>query len=205
MGMMLCAASLLFAGCRSEPQVSPEGAAVKAETAGAASDARGVAEKSLGKQAEILAQGDLALNGLEQVLVVNRFSPGAADGVKSAAVFVVRAAVLQRDGGRWSEVLLCDEHLKNPYGYLGRSPAGRVNGWRLEFMQDAKVGMKMKFTPAENVNRTNGNTEQDSEQIYPTFDVRWNKNAKRYQAFDQSHERYLSEIPSLETPQSILR
>jgi hypothetical protein len=72
-------------------------------------------------------------------------------------------------------------------------------------MQDAKVGMKMKFTPAENVNGTNGNTEQDSEQIYPTFEVRWNNNAKRYQAFDQSHERYLSEIPSLETPQSILR
>ncbi len=29
--------------------------------------------------------------------------------------------------------------------------------------------------------------------------------AKRYQSFDQSHERYLSEVPSLETPQSILK
>jgi hypothetical protein len=128
-GVVFCAASLLFAGCRSEPQVSRDVPAAMPETTDAASDARGVAEKSLGKQAEILAQGNLALNGLEQVLVVNRFSPGTTDGSKSSKVFVVRAAVLQREGGRWSEVLLCDEHLKNPYGYLGRSPAGRVNGW----------------------------------------------------------------------------
>ena len=120
-------------------------------------------------------------------------------------IFVTRAAILEKNGGKWSEVLLCDEHLKNPNGYLGGSPAARVAGWRLEYSQDAKEGLEMKFTPADRFDAVNVNTDESSGQNKPTFDVRWNKNAKRYQSFDQSHERYLSEVPSLETPQSILK
>jgi hypothetical protein len=63
----------------------------------------------------------------------------------------------------------------------------------------------MKFTPAQGLDAANVNADQSSEPKVPTFDVRWNKNAKRYQSFDQSHERYLSEVPTLETPQSILK
>ena len=106
--------------------------------------------------------------------------------------------------GKWSEILLCDEHLKNPNGYLGGSSAGRASGWRLEYTQDAKEGLEMKFTPAESFELARTRIKVPSER-HPTFDVRWNKNAKRYQSFDQSHERYLSEVPSLETPQSILK
>jgi hypothetical protein len=100
---------------------------------------------------------------------------------------------------------LCDEHLKNPNGYLGGSPAGRITGWRLEYGQDATDGLEMKFTPAERIDAVNGNANQNSGQKYPTFNVRWNKSARRYQSFDQSQERFLSEVPSLETPQSILK
>jgi hypothetical protein len=197
-----------LAGCHTAQPPAPAEVKAATERADVSDEARGVAEAALGKQAEILAQGDLAQDGREQLLVVNRSSAGAAAGAGGAnpsAIFVTRAAILEQNGGKWSEVLLCDEHLKNPNGYLGRSPVARINGWRLEYRQDAKEGLAMKFTPAERFDAVNVNAGQSSEAKYPTFDVRWNKNAKRYQSFDQSHERYLSEVPSLETPQSILK
>ena len=199
--------ALSLAGCHSAQQPSPADVKASAERADVADETRGVAESALGKQAEILAQGNLALNGREQLLVVNRASKqvASAEGGASPPIFVTRAAVLEQMDGRWSEVLLCDEHLKNPSGYLGGSPAGRVTGWRLEYTQDAKEGLEMKFTPAERLDPASASADRSSEQKFPAFDVRWNKNAKRYQSFDQSHERYLSEVPSLETPQSILK
>ncbi|HXP79679.1 MAG TPA: hypothetical protein VN976_07215 [Verrucomicrobiae bacterium] len=199
--------ALSLAGCRSAKQPAPADVKEAAERADITEEARGVAEAALGKQAEILARGDLALNGNEQLLVVNRVSKQAASGVggENPPIFVTRAAVLEQMGGKWSEVLLCDEHLKNPNGYLGGSPVGRINDWKLEFSQDAKVGLEMKFSPADIFDAINVHTGERIGLKNATFDVRWNKNAKRYQSFDQSHERYLSEVPSLETPQSILK
>jgi hypothetical protein len=201
-----------LAGCRMAPQPSAAEAGKVAEDAheaAARDEAHEVAEASLGKQAEVLAHGDLALTGREQVLVVNRMSAaGAAGGAPTAnppAILVRRAAVLEKDGGKWSQVLLCDEYLKNPNGYLGRSASGRVSGWRLEYRQDAQQGLRMKFTPAENARADSQNADEDSGETRASFDVRWNKSAKRYQSFDQSHERYLSEVPSLGIPQSILK
>jgi hypothetical protein len=206
--MLLWIMVLALAGCHSPQQPGPAEVKTAAERSDVADEARGVAEAALGKQAEILARGNLALNGREQLLVVNRVSKETASGgggANSSPVFVTRAAILEQNDGKWSEVLLCDEHLKNPSGYLGGSPAGRVTGWRLEYTQDAEEGLEMKFTPAERFNAVDPNVEQSSEKKFPAFDVRWNRNAKRYQSFDQSHERYLSEVPSLETPQSTLR
>jgi hypothetical protein len=200
--------ALSLAGCHMARQTAPREDKAAGEAADVADEARRVAEAALGKQAEILAQGNLALNGREQLLVVNRLPKGAARGERVAnpsAIFVTRAAILEQNDGKWSEVLLCDEHLKNPNGYLGATPAARVTGWRLEFSQDAKEGLELKFTPAERFDAVNVNADQRSERNNATFDIRWNKNAKRYQSFDQSHERYLSEVPSLETPQSTLR
>jgi hypothetical protein len=82
---------------------------------------------------------------------------------------------------------------------------GRTNDWQLEFSQDAKDGLEMKFSPADPSDALNSQTGEPVGLIHGKFEVRWNKNAKRYQSFDQSHERYLSEVPSLETPQSILK
>jgi len=200
--------ALALAGCQSAKQQASADVKMDANRADATEEARRVAEASLGKQAEVLAHGNLAQNGREQVLVVNRFSAGAGPnggGANSSAIFVTRAAILEKDGGKWSQVLLCDEHLKNPNGYLGGSPAARTNGWRLEFGQDAREGLKMKFTPVDRFDADSGKADQSSTQEHPTFDVRWNSNAKRYQSFDQSHERYLSEVPSLETPESTLK
>jgi hypothetical protein len=207
-GMLPWIMALCLAGCQTAQQSATVDVKAPAEAADVADEAKRIAETALGKQADILAQGNLALNGLEQVLVVNRFSAGAAEikgGANPSAIFVTRAAVLEQNGGKWSEVLLCDEHLKNPNGYLGGSPTARVSGWRLEYSQDAKEGLEMRFTPAERFDAVNVNADQNSEPKYPTFDVRWNKNAKRYQSFDQSHERYLSEVPALGIPQSILK
>ncbi len=120
-------------------------------------------------------------------------------------IFFTRAAILEQNDGKWSEVLLCDEHLKNPMGYLGGTPATRVTGWRLEYTQDPKEGLEIKFSPAGGFDAAHGNSGRSSEQKHPIFEVRWNKNVKRYQSFDQSHERYLSEVPSLETPESTLK
>lgn len=205
---LICVMTFVLAGCNSVQPEAPANAKPATGVAAAADEARQVAEASLGRQAEVLAHGDLARNGLEQVLAVNRFSKGApaVEGSKDAStIFVTRAAVLEKVGGKWSQVLLCDEQLKNPKGYLTGSRPGLVNGWRLEYRRDAKDGLEMKFTPAEGSDPANANTDRSSEQQFPSFDVRWNKNAKRYQSFDQSQERYLSEIPSLETPQSILK
>jgi hypothetical protein len=207
-GMLSWIAPLGLAGCQPAQQAAPAEAAVDHQRADAVDEARGVAEASLGKQTEVLAYGNLALNGREQLLVVNRFSSGNVARPASpngSPILVTRAAILENNGGKWSQVLLCDEHLKNPNGYLGGSPAGRIAGWRLEFSQDAADGLEMKFTPAERLDGVNVNADQGSEPQVPSLDVRWNKIAKRYQSFDQSHERYLSELPSLETPQSILK
>jgi hypothetical protein len=200
--------ALSLTGCHSAEQSTAANNKAAAESADVSDELRSVAEATLGKQAEVLAHGNLAENGREQVLVANRFTgrtEASAGGAIPSAIFVTRAAVLEQNGGKWTEVLLCDEHLKNPMGYLGGSTAARANGWRLEFRQDEREGLEMKFTSSQRLSAVDVNADQNSEQKYRTFDVRWNKNAKRYQSFDQSHERYLSEVPSLETPESTLK
>lgn len=207
-GMLSWWLALGLAGCHSAQQSAPAETTADLARADGMDEARRVAEASLGKQAEVIAHGNLALNGREQVLAVNRVSAGTAasmEGASPTTIFVTRAAVLEKSDGKWSQVLLCDEHLKNQNGYLGGSPKERSAGWRLEYRQDARDGLEMKFTAAEKPDASDGNAKQSSEQKDPAFIVRWNKNAKRYQTFDQSQERFLSEVPSLDIPQSILK
>ena len=194
------AAALLLAGCNSGQPASPTGGREKFDPLAETPEAQRVAEQALGKNAEILDRGDLAGNGTDQLLVVNRAggrlsATGSGLGSQSA-ILITRAAVLENSEGKWSEVLLCDEHLKNPRGYLGGSSAARETGWRLEYAKDPKQGLEMKFTPV--------NASVD-EAAGKTIFVRWNAGAKRYQSLDPSHERYLSEAPTLETPESVLR
>jgi hypothetical protein len=198
--------AVLLAGCGLARPTESASATSTNDADRPADDAQRVAETALGKQAEILAHGNLVRNELEQVLAINRFSgvPRGSSGLgDSAPIFITRAAILQNMNGRWSEVLRCDEHLKNPNGYLGGSPSARVTSWRLEFDPDTKLGLELKFTPA---NSDAG--EQDAGTGEPagrSIVVRWNTRAKRYQSLDASKERYLSELPTLETPNSVLR
>lgn len=193
-------------GCGPAPQPRNADETEKPEAPRITDDASAAAEAALGKQAEVLAHGNLARNGLEQLLVVNRFAAASkADaGSKDAeSAYITRATILEKRGSQWTEILRCDERLKNPIGYLGGTPSGRVNGWRLEIKPDTAQGLEMKFTPAsfEAGGQDSGTGEPGGQPVV----VRWNKDAKRYQSLNASHERYLSEAPSLETPHSTLR
>ncbi len=188
------AVALLFTGCAAKTEKTP--ASEPATSGGApavAPELQNVAESVLGKAAQVIAQGDLAGNGLEQIVVINRygqFGPNAGSTIPDEFL-VTRAAILEKSGERWTEVLRCDERLKNPQGYLGGSPAGSVTGWKLKVRTDAQRGLELEFAPADATSR-------------PVV-VRWNTKTKRYQSLDRSKERFLGEAPPAGTPQSILR
>lgn len=197
--------AFFLVGCQSAQQTTPAEAAAPPTAPAAVPESQRVAEAVLGKQAEVVARGDLAGNGSEQLLVVNRFEKGSRGDVvpgNLSAMFVTRAVIVEKDDGKWAEVLRCDEHLKNPSGYLAGSPAAPVTGWRLEFTPVTEQGLELRFTPAgAGKQRATGEPEVGGRSIT----VRWNTKAKRYQTLDQSHRGYLGEVPTLETPQSILR
>jgi hypothetical protein len=203
-GLLAGLTALGMIGCQSSEQT----ATAADDAASPPTEERSVAQASLGSQAEILAQGDLAITGREQLLVVNRLMPSGQAGksvTKTAPVVITRATVLEKNDGKWTEILRCDEHLKNTNGYLGGVTRARISSWRLEYDQDAKAGLDLKFSPAEDSSPADRKSSESSPQPNAAFDVRWNKNTKRYMSFDQSHERYLTELPLLETPESSLR
>jgi len=80
---------------------------------------------------------------------------------------------------------------------------GRAAGWRLIYDADSKQGLEMRFTPAD-VGANQYGTG-DTDRAARALVVRWNIKVKRYQSFDQSQERYLNEVPTLETPESFLK
>jgi hypothetical protein len=200
--------ALCLAGCQTAPPQPSAADHIATANDKLAQEAHDIAEASLGKQAEVLAQGDLALNGREQLLVVNRVAsadPANERNSNTSPVFVRRAAVLEKNNGNWSQIFLCDEHLKNTNGYLGGLPRARIEGWQLAFSQSAMRGLEMSFTPANRLGLENTSAADAPDENKSTFIVRWNKNLKRYQSFDKSHERYLGEVPSLEAPESVLK
>ncbi len=90
-----------------------------------------MAEQVLGSDAVVLASGNLAGSGQTQALVVNRSAvkQGAASGA-----LISRAAVLEQHGAKWNELLLCDEYLKNPKGFLVGTPMAPTTAWQLQFV-----------------------------------------------------------------------
>jgi hypothetical protein len=157
-------------------------------------DIQKAAERSLGSETEVLLYGDLAKNGEQEVLAINRMKQNPKGGAPGTVV--TRAVILQKDaGGAWKEVLRCDEHLENPKGYLGNIPLAPVNGWRLQYEQDAQKGLQLYFTPV---------ADPKGARALP-IEVRWNTKVKRYQSLDRNFENFLGELPSLETPESQIR
>jgi hypothetical protein len=203
-GAAICLVCFGLLGCESAQQKAAKEQAAD-DAAYLEAESQSVATNTLGRESEVLLRGDLALNGHDQILIVNRFRNSAADG-KSASgpILVTRAALLEKLEGRWSEILRCDEHLKNPNGYLRGYPRSAVSGWRLEYTRDPNAGIEMKFTPSEALAAASA-ASADEGTGNAALDVRWNKDTKRYQSFDRSHERYLNELPTLETPESYLR
>jgi hypothetical protein len=156
-------------------------------------DVQKAAEKALGSETEVLLYGDLAKNGSQQALAINRMKTNPQGGAPGTVI--TRAVILQNDGGTWKEVLRCDEHLENPKGYLGNIPLAPVNGWRLQYEQNEEKGLQLYFTPV---------ADPKGARALP-IEVRWNAKVKRYQSLDRNFENFLGELPSLETPESQIR
>ena len=82
--------------------------------------------------------------------------------------------MLENDGKQWKEILLCDEHLKNPNGFLGGTPTAGISQWRLQYEKNPTKGLLLFFTPYK----------QGPRCAHQTIEVRWNPEVKRYQAMD---------------------
>jgi hypothetical protein len=150
-----------------------------------------IAESALGKGGEVFATGDFANNGHQQAIVMNRL---ASTKNQIPGVLFSRAAIVQKDGRDWTEVLRCDEYLKNSAGYLSAVPAA---GWRLEFPTLSGGSRTFKFTPLQAYG-----ADPAANAPAPAIDVRWNPGVRRYQVFAGVFQ---TEIRMLETPASVLR
>lgn len=149
-------------------------------------DVDNVAQKLFGVDAEVVSYGDLAKNGKQEALIISRVK--ITPETMTPGLLVTRAAVIEKDGDSWSEVFLCDEHLKNPKGFLGGQPVVAIGGWRLQKEMDAKTGLAMYFTPLQ----------KPSGGYIQTYEVRWNPEVKRYQTLDRNFQNFLNELPTLE-------
>ena len=176
------AVSALIAGggCRTTEKAAPIEASATPAPAAVPAEIQAMAEAALGAGAEVLAFGDLAHNGRLQALAASRIGKGQEQGTAGpgAAVSVTRAVVLEQEGGRWMEVLRCDEYLKNPRGFLEGTPRTPVTGWELRIdrrdkQQDPEDAVRdFYFTPMQSGKPTN----------QETVAVRWNRAVGRYQS-----------------------
>ena len=197
MCLMLALAGILLDGCSSEspkPAASTSPAPEKKPAEPAIPEEyQQTAATMLGRDAEVLLFGDLAKAGTEQVLAAN-VVPNTPKSVVAGTV-VRRAVIAEKVGGKWSEVLRADEHLKNGKGFLGLTPLQDVNGWKLQYEQSPEKGLTLYFTPVA----------KDSNARTLPIAVSWNPKAKRYQSMDPSYQHYLPEAATLENPRSSLR
>jgi hypothetical protein len=147
-------------------------------------DIQNAAQSALGSEAEVLAYGDLAHDGKQEALVVNVLHKAGQGPV--TGTLLTRAVIIENDGGKWKEILLCDEHLKNPNGFLGAAPIAAIPAWRLQFDQDPQHGLLLFFIPYD-----------PSPTAHPmTVQVRWNEKNDRYQTY--TNEGFVGEAQNLE-------
>jgi hypothetical protein len=192
--IMLLMTSTLLMGCGSDPAPkSEEPVAAKPAELAVAPELQSAADALLGTEAKVLASGDLAKNGKQQVLVANVVPKTPKDNI--TGTIVTRAVIAQNENGQWSEVFRGDEHLKNAKGYLGMTPIEPVSGWRLQFEQDPQKGLTLYLTPVKGM---------DDKHVLPIA-VRWNPKTQRYQSLDRTYEHFLSESPSLSNTRSQLK
>jgi hypothetical protein len=151
------------------------------------------AKALLGSSAQVLVFGDLAKTGKQQFLAAN-VVPNTPQS-KVAGLVVTRAVIAENQDGKWTEVLHCDEHLKNMNGYLAGTPLSPVTGWKLQFEQSAMLGLQLYFTPVQT----------SAESHVAAIGVRWNPKAKRYQSLDRNYEHFLGEAAAIENVRSQLR
>lgn len=195
--LLFCLSLLLVAvvlgGCGTEaPKPAAEAEAKPAEPV-VPDEIQSAADSLLGKETQVLLFGDLAKNGKQEFLAANVVPKTPTNNLPGT--IVTRAVVAENSDGKWSEVLRCDEHLKNQKGYLGLTPLTSVTGWRLQYEQSDDKGLSLYFTPLKGVTDSH---------VLP-IGVRWNPQTKRYQSLDRTYEHFLLESPSIESARSRLR
>jgi hypothetical protein len=156
-------------------------------------EVQGAAEKLLGSETQVLVFGDLAKTGRQQFLAANIVPKTPTNN--ALGTIVTRAVIAENDNGKWTELLRCDEYLKNEKGYLGLTPLNGISGWRIQYEQDQEKGLQIYFTPLK---------VSGSAHVLP-IGVRWNPATKRYQSLDRTYEHFLLEASSLENARSMLR
>ena len=181
-----------LAGCSQDAPPAPAADAKPAAPA-VPEDVQDAADALLGKETTVLLFGDLAKNGKQQFLAANVVPKSTKNNLPGT--IVTRAVVGENVDGKWTEILRCDEHLKNEKGFLAGTPIGGVTGWRLAFEQDPEKGLALYFTPLKGAVDTH---------TLP-IGIRWNSKTKRYQSLDRSYENFLNESPALSTARSNLR
>jgi len=185
--------SILLGGCGADaPKPAPQADTKPVEPA-IPEDIQAAAKALLGSESQVLAFGDLAKNGKQQFLAANVVPKTPSNNLPGT--IVTRVVVAENDDGKWVEVLRCDEHLKNPKGYLGLTPLLPVTDWRLQYEQSPEKGLQLYFTSLKGT--------IDSH-VLP-IGVRWNPATKRYQSLDRTYEHFLLESPSLQDARSTLR
>lgn len=189
-------AAALLAGCGQDTppsQQSKPAAEAKPPAPAVPEEIQDAADALLGKETTVLLTGDLAKNGKQQFLAANIVPK--SDKNQLPGTIITRAVVVENDNGKWTEILRCDEHLKNEKGFMPGTPIGGVSGWRLAYEQDPDKGLQLYFTPLK------GAVDTHSLPI----GIRWNAQVKRYQSLDRSYEHFLNESPTLSTARSTLR
>lgn len=184
---------ILLGGCSTEAPKSAAQAEVKPATPAIPDEIQSAAESLLGKETQVLLFGDLAKNGKQEFLAANVVPKTPTNNLPGT--IITRAVVVENSDGKWSEVLRCDEHLKNQKGFLGLTPLTAVTGWRLQYEQSEDKGLQLYFTPLKGVTDSH---------VLP-IGVRWNPATKRYQSLDRTYEHFLLESASIETARSKLR
>jgi hypothetical protein len=185
--------AILLGGCGADaPKPAPQAESKPAEPA-IPEEIQAAAKALLGSESQVLAFGDLAKNGKQQFLAANVVPKTPTNNLPGT--IVTRVVLAENDDGKWVEVLRCDEHLKNPRGFLGLTPLLPVTGWRLQYEQNPEKGLQLYFTPLQGA--------ADSH-VLP-IGVRWNPATKRYQSLDRTYEHFLLESLALQDARSRLR
>jgi hypothetical protein len=185
--------AIFLSGCGSDASKPASPAATKPAEPAVPEEIQLAATSLLGSESQVLAFGDLAKNGKQEFLVANVVPKTPTNNLPGT--IVTRVVVAENTDGKWSEVLRCDEHLKNQKGYLGLTPLAPVTGWRLQYEQSEIKGLELYFTPLK------GTTDSH---VLP-IGVRWNPATKRYQSLDRTYEHFLPEASSIQDARSVLR
>jgi len=176
--------SLLCTGCENKPAAKPNERAAAGEPA-VPPEIQSAAEGSLGSETTVLAYGDLAKTGAQQILIANVLPKTPKDNI--TGIIVSRAAIVENQKDRWMQIFLCDEYLKNSKGYLGMTPIEPVSAWRIQHEQDPVKGLTVYLTPVKGISDSH---------VLPIA-VQWNPKTKRYQSLDRSYQQFLLESPAL--------